>query len=517
MVTGECRGPDHSEAARMTTGIEGDVARIEAALNTPTLKLLDRKSAVVAMPLLSAAFPDDAQPIPVERFHTVIEAMLDELRIAGYTVPVGNGKSLAMQWVRERWLYRDPGRGQETYQLTGDARQALDYVTRATRTQLNVSLSRIETMRRVVSDAALAANPDLEERKRRLAEEIARLQAEYDRLDSGGELPDASETELTEQFSNVLRELDGLPSDFRRVEESVRDMHRTITQKFREEERPVGEVVDNYLEQSANLLTSTPEGRAFTGALELLRKRDWLTSLRTDLEAILAHPWAGTLLPDEQRQLRSAVDVIRRGISDVLGQRQRLSATLREHIESYDHIRNRELDEVLRGIDRELRTWMQTARPRDHVDVELIPSGMEIDMLRFRTFDPESERVPEPLEDVSGAAPARLSLEDILKQGGPSLKQLRREIDARIASGDLESAARLFAELPAGLRRPVELFGLLHLFTRMGADIDPSERELVSAVRPDGSTRRFLMPVAVIPAAQTAPTQTTPTEGDPHD
>jgi hypothetical protein len=38
-------------------------------------------------------------------------------------------------------LYRDPGRGQETYQLTGDAKQALDYVTRATRTQLNVSVS----------------------------------------------------------------------------------------------------------------------------------------------------------------------------------------------------------------------------------------------------------------------------------------------------------------------------------------------------------------------------------------
>jgi hypothetical protein len=172
-----------------------------------------------------------------------------------------------MQWLRERWLYRDPGRGQETYQLTGDARQALDYVTPATRTRLNVSLSRIETMRRVVSEAALAANPDREERKRRLVEEISRLQAEYDRLDSGGELPESSEAELSEQLANVLREVDGLPSDFRRVEEAVRDMHRGITKRFREEERPVGEVVDDDLDQSANLLTATPEGRAFAGLL----------------------------------------------------------------------------------------------------------------------------------------------------------------------------------------------------------------------------------------------------------
>lgn len=97
-----------------------------------------------------------------------------------------------MQWVRERWLYRDPGQGQETYRPTGDAEQAMDYVTRATRTQLNLSLSRIETMRRVVSEAALAAHPDREERLRRLSEEIARLSAEHDRLRAGGELAVAS-------------------------------------------------------------------------------------------------------------------------------------------------------------------------------------------------------------------------------------------------------------------------------------------------------------------------------------
>lgn len=486
----------------MATGIEGDVARIKAALDTPTLKLLDRKSASVAMPIFSAVFPDDAQPIPVERFHTVVEALLDELRAAGYTVPSSSGKALAMQWVRERWLYRDAGRGQETYQLTGDAKQALDYVTRATRTQLNVSLSRIETMRRVVSEAALAANPDREERKRRLAEEIAHLQAEYERLDSGGDLPGASDTELAERFANVLRELDGLPSDFRRVEEAVREMHRSITKRFREEERQVGEVVDAYLDQSANLLTATPEGRAFSGALELLRKHDWLMSLRADLDTILAHPWAETMLPDEQRQLRATVDVIRRGSWDVLGQRQRLSATLREHIQNYDHIKNRELDLVLRGIDREMRTWMQSAKVRDHVDVELIPPGMDIAALRLRTFDPDSERAPEPLEDVSREAPAALSLDDIRKQGGPSLNQLRQHIDEKLATGDLASVAALFNVLPDDLRRPVEILGLLHLVTRLGAEIEPELHEVVSAVRPDGSTRRFLMPTTTLDTTQ---------------
>lgn len=92
-------------------------------------------------------------------------------------------------------------------------------------------------------------------------------------------------------------------------------------------------VLDDYLEQASGLVVSTQEGRAFAGALELLRKPDWLSRLRNDLNTVLAHPWSGTLLREEQRQLRTAVEVIRHGIDDVLNQRRRLTSTLREHID----------------------------------------------------------------------------------------------------------------------------------------------------------------------------------------
>ncbi len=151
-----------------------------------------------------------------------------------------------------------------------------------------------------------------------------------------------------------------------------------------------------------------------------------------------------------------------------------------------------------------MRAWMQSARARDHVGVQLIPPGLDIAALRFKTYDPDSQRAPEPLADVSDEAPAALSLEDIRRQGGPSLDQLRSRIEEKSANGDLESAAALFNSLPGDLRRPVEILGLLHLFTRLGAHTDPDQREAVSAVRPDGSTRTFLMPSATIqPAGDT--------------
>jgi hypothetical protein len=491
----------------MASAIEGDVARIEAALNTPTIKLLDRKSAAVALPIFVSLFAGNAEPIPVERFYTRVEALLDEIRSTGRTVPASTGKALAMQWVRERWLFRDPGRGQETFSMTGDAQQALEYVTRATRTQVNVSVSRIETLRRVVSETAMAAHPDSDERMRRLSMDIAMLTAEYDYLKAGGLLEQVSESELAERFQNVLRELDGLPADFRRVEESVREMHKTITTKLREEERPVGEVLDEYMTQNHDLLTATPEGRAFNSAQELLRAPDWLSSLRRDLETIIDHPLAGTMLPDEILQLRTAVDVIRSGIAGVLEQRHRLSTTLREFVENYDHVRNRELEQVLRGIDREMRTWMESARARHHVEVELIPPGLDIETMKLRVFDPDSERAPEPLADLSGEAPAGLSLDDIRKQGGPSLEQFRSRIDKELAAGGaIESAAALFNDLPDDLRRPVEILGLLHLLARMGVNVDTDRREQVRAIRPDQTTRSLLMPALSIPTTQITPT-----------
>lgn len=79
----------------------------------------------------------------------------------------------------------------------------------------------------------------------------------------------------------------------------------------------------------------------------------------------------------------------------------------------------------------------------------------------------------------------------------PSLAQLRERIEGNLQEGDLDTAAELFNALPDGLRRPVGILGLLHLFTSMGATFKV-ERELVTAIRPDGSTRQFLMPAAAI-------------------
>src|SRR6478672_3582091 len=102
--------------------IEGEVARVGDALERPTLQLLDRKWASVALPMFVCSFSQDVRSVRAERLHAQVDTYLEELRTLGHPVPAGTGKSLCIQWVRQQWLYREPGDGgQEQYRLTSHA------------------------------------------------------------------------------------------------------------------------------------------------------------------------------------------------------------------------------------------------------------------------------------------------------------------------------------------------------------------------------------------------------------
>jgi hypothetical protein len=313
---------------------------------------------------------------------------------------------------------------------------------------------------------------------------------------------------MLDGYTNLLSLIGQLPSDFKRVEEAVAGMHRQIISDFRGEVCPIAEVIDQYLAKSDSLMRLTAEGRAFEGAFALLRDEVLLADLRRDLDIILTHSFARALTPAEQREFRRTVKVIQDGIRDVLAQRQRLSATLRDHIVHYDIVRDRELDATLRQINQQLDVWMRTAGPRATLGVELVPAKIDIQHLRERFWDPAEAAPPPPLEDVSGTAPHPPGLDDIRSQGGPALARLREQLIAAAAADEPGSVAEVFGALPDGLRRPVELIGLIHLLLGARAHEPADElpgagtltavderEEHVKAIRPDGTCRIFAMPV----------------------
>ena len=482
--------------------IAGELARVMGAFAQPTLTLLHQRQAPVVITIFRAAFGRNNVPIPTARLHTQVEEHLAVIRQAGeQDLPAGSGREICQRWMRGQWLVRSLDEaGHEVYALTSHAQQALELVKNLARDRATLSEHRIATILGTVRRFNSEANPDRSTRVSILNEEIARLQAERDRLVDGAELVSATEDYMLEGFTELLSLISALPSDFARVEERFSTLRTEILAAFRAEERPAGEVIDDYLARADALMTATHEGRAFEGAFALLRDDALVTQLREDLTALLEHPLADGILSDVDRaELRGTVRLVRDGLDRVLAQRSRVTATLKDYIVSRDAARDRELEQTLRQAEAELMTWMSRTGPRATHDVPLLPGRVGLDHLRERFHDPADDVLPERIgvADPDDAPP--LSLAELVAQGGPKLASLRRRIDDALASAlPARSLGELFEGLEPSLRRPVEIFGLLHL----AADRDWRADDAVepfAAVRPDGTRRTFAVPRTPLP------------------
>ena len=481
------------------SNIVGDLARIRSSFEKPTLALLGKKWAPIVLSVFISTFSREQESVAAESFHAQVETYLLELRANGEETPLESARQLCRRWVDEKWLILSSNDDQgEEYSLTSHAQEAIDYVNRLAGDRSMFSESRIRTILEAARRCAMDANPDREQRIERIDEQIARLTEERRRIAEGGEIAAIPDVRIIEEYLNLRDLIAQLPADFMRVSESVKGIHRGIVTEFREDGRRTGEVLDQYLQRSQELMSESAEGRAFTGAVELLRDEALLRELRDDLAVILEHPFSETLTPPEKRDFRSTVSGIRRGIEVVLYQRSRLSSTLRSHITRHDALRDRELDSALRKTKTALAEWMSDSGPRSRVSIELGLPALEIGHLRQRFYDPADHSPPPPLVDDSGEAAEGATLEDLRNEGGPSLSEFRGLIAGALmgSANDSVNGEDIFADVTETLKRPVEILGLVQIAADSDAIdfLDEFSTGTFEAIRPDGSRRSFTAP-----------------------
>jgi hypothetical protein len=482
--------------------IAGELSRVKSAFAQPTLTLLHQRQAPVVITIFRAAFGRNNKPIPTARLHTQVEEHLAEIRLSGeMDVPNGSGKELCQRWMRGQWLVRSLDEtDQEVYTLTSYAQQALELVKNLSRDRATLSEHRIATILGSVRRFNSEANPDRGARVTILNAEIARLQAERDRLVDGAEMVSATEDYMAEGFTELLSLISALPADFARVDERFSQIRAQILAAFRAEDRPAGEVIDEYLARADALMTSTQEGRAFEGAFALLRDDALVTQLREDLTALLDHPVSDRILGDADRaELRGTVKLVREGLDRVLAQRSKVTASLKEYIVSHDAARDRHLAQTLREVESELMTWMSATGPRASHDVPLLPARAAVEHMRERFYDPADDVLPDRIDVTEPQGAPSLALSDLLSQGGPQLPSLRGRLEEALASTNpAASLGALFDILEPSLRRPVEIFGLLHLAADHGLTAE-DHTESYAALRADGSRRTFDVPRLPLP------------------
>lgn len=481
------------------SSVLSEFARFEAAQQQTTMVLLRQDTAPAVAAALRSAFDRDNRPVPTERLEDQVEVYMAELRSAGVDhVPSGNGHDLCLRWLHAKWLTRkmdEDGDG-EVYALTSHAQMAIEILRIQSRDRATLSEHRVATLLSTVRRINTEANPDRTARVSMLAEEIDRLRRERDRLVDGGDVHQVSEDYMSEAYTEVLSLVSALPSDFGRVEESYQRLRNEILSEFRAEKRSPGEVITTYLGRADNLVTATPEGRAFEGALTLLRDPALIEQLRHDIHTLLEHPHSDRVLARGDRsELHSTVALIRGWLSRVLAQRARVTAALRDYILSHDAYRDHELETVLRNIEAEATQWYAATGPRSTHGVRMMPDVGTLPHLRERFHDPGTATGPEALPDLDVDGDEVIDVADFRSRGGPSLAALDERLDA-VIRGEIEVASlgELFAELPADLRRPVEIFGLMHLANERGL-AQTQQWETYESFRSDGTTRQLAVPL----------------------
>lgn len=480
----------------MITRAEGAYLGAVRAFQNPMLDLLHKRYAPLVVSLLSVVFTAERPQVPVADAHTEIGDALDQLRAAGYEehLPTGTARDLCRQWADAGWLVRQVlDDDVEVYHLSAHAVGALEVAGRAGGSRARVSQSRVRTLLDAVERLAQDADPDVLVRMARLDAEIARLRAELDRIQRTGTVDTVDDEQLVEQAENVVHLVHELPADFARVAESIRAMQRDVVTALRQDERPTGEVLREYLERGEHVMESTTEGRAFAGALRLIGDPQRLDALSGQLDVVLRHRFADRMPAPQRVVLRDIVRRIEHGLDQVFTAQREASYVITAQVRNHDPLRDRQVDELLRDVMTGLQAWMPDARRGQAVDpLRRLPVA-EVDHLRQTAGDLRPPQPPAPLADWDDDTDPDIAHAQARAWGGPHYAELGEHL-VRFADGDQGTAevdiASAFRAAPDVIRRPVDLLGLLEIAHHQGMT-ETGEVAFVDAVRPDGTQRRF--------------------------
>ncbi len=483
------------------TRVEAAYAGALAAFKNPMLDLLHGRFAPFVVAVLSVTFTSERASVPVADAHAEIGDMLDRLRATAIAdgksaegeggevmLPVGTARELCRQWVRAGWLLRQIEGEDEVYRLSAHAVGALEIAGRASGSRARVSESRVRTLLEAVERLAQDADPDVLTRVARLTEEIAERRAEIARLDRTGVVDSVEDDTLLEQAENILHLTRELPADFARVVESIRAMQRDVVTDLRQDVRPAGEVLREYLQRGKDVMASTPEGKAFAGALRMIGDPRRLDDLATNLRTVLRHRFTRAMGPHERAELAAVGRRIETGVAEVLAAQQTASHVITTQVRTHDPARDRQVDDLLRDVMVGLQAWMPSSRPAEAVEpLRRLPLA-DLGHLRQSVSELRPPEPPAPLADWGDVESA---VEDTKAWGGPGYRAIEAHLDAYVAAaGGPVDIAEAFAAAPEEIRRPVDLLGLLEIAHRRGM-AETGEISTIEAVRADGVRRRF--------------------------
>jgi hypothetical protein len=493
----------------------------QEAMSNPIWRLFRQMWAPVVLATIIPVYEENQSVIPVEQFHVQAARVMAAMRQRDPSYPIDPDDPRAVRtecrsWVEgDRWLERHGEADGEVYRLTPEAREVIAIVSRLRADDPGINASRVQLVLGRVHSLAVNTTIDPVERMRGLNDQIRDLEhqlvntrAEIERLELGGEVEVASDDYVLTEFLSIRAEINELPRDIKRVEDSYRSLVQQLRDDYLAEvdgnpTRSHGEIVADYIQRSQDLATADRYGRGFQAAKELLTDDRAQSSLLHDLARIVEHPFAEALDDRDRAELRRTVHMIADSVHAVLDQRRAMTDRLVRFIASRDAVRQRHLNDLLNEAFTELGQWASGHGARATIPLPVSPAPADVATFRRKAA---TKRVPTPIRPLSasgGTAQPDVDVDAMRAKGGPHYADLRRAIADATREGRGIGGAQLFDALPEHARRPVDIHGLLHLATQQYALRPDVGVEEFHAIRPGGEAVTYLVPEVTFLASPT--------------
>ncbi|WP_205827899.1 DUF3375 domain-containing protein [Microbulbifer sp. SH-1] len=333
----------------------------------------------------------EASEVPFGQARAALAAELARSREANTWETDTPAGTYLRQWIQAGWLRELD----DQLTRTDACEVALRFCRGLDQRETHATASHLRIVQDAVRDLAVALSPNADERIAILEARRLQLELEIDELRAGivRQLP---EQEQSERIREVYQLASVLTSDFRRVEDEIRQLDQALRVDMIESGGGRGAVLSGLLEKE-QLLLSSEAGRAFEGFFELLMDQNRGTELREQLNSILARPAAGHLPPGQRRFLERLMRELGRESERVLNVRRRTEESLRAFVESGAHLENRAVDRLLRELE-------QLAVNFPHSEISLrAETALTLDSgsASIRTLDSMQLRTPDQQLDTS--------------------------------------------------------------------------------------------------------------------
>ena len=486
-----------------------EYGKLEEAYAGDAWKLLRSRTSQVEVAMLNAAFPDRSKPMRTEALHSAVDAMLFELKGAGYKVPVGTGREICSdRWMNELRLLEkfELDDGGTEYRLRSTTITALDAVDRMGSREVVLSSPRIETIAREISKVAALVSGNPAERRKQLEADLEEARLALERFDESGGAVDLSPEEIQARLMNVVDLLRQVPGDMRQIEEQLGRERDDLIDEFRSDERPHGEVIAEYLDHAEALFNGTDSGQLYNGAVAMFADNRFDADMHRKVRSIAMSEYVAGTDVGEKYDVRTSWEAVSDGMAGIFDLRSRCSRTISNAIGSYDMTRYRAMNRELKRLDSLM--WERamgnggTGR-RKALMADPLPDT-DVECLQRKLKGPDDHEPPPPLRTEEGDVP-EIDLERLKMLGGPFTAQVVSAFEAQLEPGDTRPAADLFVSLDENLRRDVEVLGLIRYAASNDLAMDGSEPDMYECLGPNGTRRMWLAPRILVtrPAEKT--------------